>query len=93
LRFCFDEELEKDPIHMDFNAKEKTSTEMICVTLEIREGALTYRARLTTSSIQRALKIAGGGKPGRKVSLVFPGSQQPVEDKLLQTSNRHRSPR
>jgi hypothetical protein len=57
---------------------------MICVTLEIREGALTYRARVTTSSIERALEIAGGGKPGRKVSLVFPVSQQPVEDQLLQ---------
>jgi len=45
---------------------------MICVTVEIREGALTYRARVTTSSIERALKIVGGGKPGRKVRLVFP---------------------
>ena len=35
---------------------------MIRVTVEIREGALKYRA----------LKIAGGGKRGRRVRLVFP---------------------
>jgi hypothetical protein len=53
-------------------AKEKRSAKMICVTVEIREGAVTHRAQFTTSSIQRALKLAGGGKPGRKVRLVFP---------------------
>jgi len=58
---------------MDLNAKEKTSTEMIWVTLEICEGALTYRARISSSSIERALeKIAGRGKIGRKVRLIFP---------------------
>jgi hypothetical protein len=58
---------------MDLNAKEKTSTKMICATLEVREGALTYRAPVTASSIERALKkIAGGGKLGRKVRLVLP---------------------
>jgi hypothetical protein len=45
---------------------------MICVTVEIREGAVTRRARFTTSSIERALELAGGGKPGRRVRLVFP---------------------
>ena len=45
---------------------------MICVTVEIREGTVTRRARLTTSSIERALKLAGEGKPGRRVRLVFP---------------------
>ena len=45
---------------------------MIRVTLEISEDAITRRARFTTSSIQRALELAGGGKPGRKVRLVFP---------------------
>jgi hypothetical protein len=45
---------------------------MIRVAVEIREGALTHRTRVTASSIERALKIAGGGKPSRKVSLVFP---------------------
>jgi len=45
---------------------------MIRVSVEIREGALTYRARVTAPSIERALKIAGGGKPGRRVRLVFP---------------------
>jgi hypothetical protein len=50
----------------------KGSTEMICVTVEIREGSLTYRAHVTAPSIERALKIVGGGKPGRRVRLVFP---------------------
>jgi hypothetical protein len=45
---------------------------MICVTVEIREGSVTRRARLTTSSIERALKLAGEGKPGRRVRLIFP---------------------
>ena len=48
------------------------STEMIRVTVEIREGALTYRTRVTAPSIERALKIAGRGKPSRRVRLVFP---------------------
>jgi hypothetical protein len=46
---------------------------MICVTVEIREGALTRRARISApSSIGRALKIARDGKIGRRVRLVFP---------------------
>ena len=45
---------------------------MICVIVEIRESALTYRVRVTASSIKRALKITGRGKPGRRVRLVFP---------------------
>jgi hypothetical protein len=45
---------------------------MICVTIEIHEGATTRRVRLTSSSIERALELAGGGKPGRSVRLVFP---------------------
>ena len=52
--------------------KGKEIIEMISVTVEIREGALAHRTRVSAPSIQRALKIAGGGKPSRKVSLVFP---------------------
>jgi hypothetical protein len=52
--------------------KEIRSAKMICVTVEIRVGALTYLARVTAPSIERALEIAGGGKPGRRVHLVFP---------------------
>ena len=50
----------------------RESIKMIRVAIEIREGALTHRTRVTAPSIERALKIAGGGKPGRRVSLVFP---------------------
>jgi hypothetical protein len=45
---------------------------MIRVTVEIREGALTYRVRVTGPSIERALEITGEGKPGRRVRLLFP---------------------
>lgn len=45
---------------------------MICVTVEIGEGALTRRVRITAPSIERALKIAKAGKAGRKMRLVVP---------------------
>lgn len=45
---------------------------MIRVTVEVREGALTYRVRITAPSIERALKMAGNGAPGRRVRPVFP---------------------
>jgi len=44
---------------------------MVCVSVEIREGVLTRRVRITAPSIEWALKIAGGGKPGRGVRLLF----------------------
>jgi len=47
-------------------------TQMICVTIEIREGALTHRVQISAPSIERALKVAGGGKPARRVRLFFP---------------------
>jgi hypothetical protein len=50
----------------------KESTKMLRVTVEIREGALAYRTRVTAPSIEHALKIAGGVKPDRRVRLVFP---------------------
>ncbi len=55
----------------------KGNIKMNCVTVEIREGALTHRARVTVPSIERALKIAGGGEPGRRVHLVFPIDPEP----------------
>ena len=45
---------------------------MICVSAEIREGALTRWVWVTAPSIERALKIAEAGKPSRRVGLVFP---------------------
>ena len=52
--------------------KEMRSAKMICVTAEIREGVLMHRTRVTAPSIERALEIVGGGKPGRRVRLVLP---------------------
>ena len=60
------------PRRTDRRSEGKGNTEMICVTVEIHEGTLTYRARVIAPSIEHALKIAGGGKPGRRVRLVFP---------------------
>jgi hypothetical protein len=45
---------------------------MISIVVEIHEDALTYRTRVTAPSIERALKIVGGEKTGRRVHLVFP---------------------
>ena len=45
---------------------------MMCVSVKIREEALTRQVRITAPSIERALKIAGAGKPSRRVGLVFP---------------------
>jgi hypothetical protein len=53
-------------------AKQNRSAKMICVAVEIREGAITRRVQYTASSIERALELAGGGKPDRRVRLVFP---------------------
>jgi hypothetical protein len=51
---------------------EERRTEMIRITAEIGEGALTQRAQITAPSIEQALKMAGEGKPGRRVRLLFP---------------------
>ena len=45
---------------------------MLRVTIEIREGAVTRRVRISAPSIERALEMAGDGTPGRGVRLVFP---------------------
>jgi hypothetical protein len=45
---------------------------MIRVSVEIREGVFTRRVRITAPSIERALRMAGDGKPARRVRLLFP---------------------
>jgi hypothetical protein len=45
---------------------------MVSVTLEVREGPVSRRIRVTARSIERALAMAGDGEPGRTVSVVFP---------------------
>ena len=46
---------------------------MICVSVESREGALTYQVRVTAPSIERALEIVREVKPGRRrVRFLFP---------------------
>jgi hypothetical protein len=52
--------------------RRKRNTEMVRVTVEVREGALTNRVRVTAPSIERALEIVGEGKSGRRVRLLFP---------------------
>ncbi len=52
--------------------KEMRCARMISVTVEIREGDLTRRERVTAPSTERAPEIVGRGKPGRRVDLAFP---------------------
>ena len=51
---------------------EEGKSEMICVSVEVVDGAGTRRVRATAPSIEGALKIAGGGVPGRRVRILFP---------------------
>jgi hypothetical protein len=52
--------------------KEMRSAKMICVSVEISDGALTHRVQVTAPSIERALEITGEEMPGRRVRLLFP---------------------
>jgi hypothetical protein len=54
------------------SSHEERRTKMIRVTAEIGEGALTQRQQITAPSIKQALKMAGEGKLGLRVRLVFP---------------------
>jgi hypothetical protein len=45
---------------------------MIRVSVEVREHAVTRRVQISAPSIERALKMAGNGGPGRRVRLIFP---------------------
>ena len=45
---------------------------MICVTVEVREDAVARRMRVIAPSIERAMKMAGDEKRGRRVRLLFP---------------------
>src|SRR5215207_6275662 len=45
---------------------------MVCVSVEIREGDFTRRVWISAPSVERALEIAGEGKPRRGVRLLFP---------------------
>jgi len=52
--------------------KEMRSAKMICVSVEISDGALTHWVQVTAPSIERALEITGEEMPGRRVRLLFP---------------------
>lgn len=52
--------------------KEMRSAKTICVTVEIRDGAITRQVRVSAPSIALALRIAGDGMPSHRVRLVFP---------------------
>ncbi|MDP8950790.1 MAG: hypothetical protein M3N18_00840 [Actinomycetota bacterium] len=45
---------------------------MMCVSVEIGEGAPTRRVRIIAPSIEWVLKIARAGTPGHRTRLVFP---------------------
>ena len=50
---------------------------MPCVTVEVREGAVTRRVRIVAPTIERAMKMAGAGTPGCVVRLLFPIDPNP----------------
>lgn len=45
---------------------------MICVTIEIRDSALTRWVRIIAPSVERALEVAGSRRPGSRVRLLSP---------------------
>jgi hypothetical protein len=45
---------------------------VICVIVEVREDAVTRRLQIVAPSIERAMKMAGDEKRGRRVRLLFP---------------------
>lgn len=45
---------------------------MLCVAVEIRERTVVRRVRITAGSLERALSMAGEGRPEREVSLIVP---------------------
>lgn len=45
---------------------------LICVTVEILERGTSQRARISAPGIARALEVAGDGKSGREVRILFP---------------------
>ena len=61
-------------VHSGYRSGEarERDTKMVRVTVEVREGALTYRVRVSAPSIERALEIVGEEKPSRRVRLLFP---------------------
>ena len=51
---------------------------MVCVTVEVKERAATRRARIIAGSVERALVLAGAGRPGRGVRLLFAADAEPL---------------
>ena len=45
---------------------------MITFCVSVKEGAISRRVRITAASIERAMRIAGEGAPGREVIPIFP---------------------
>lgn len=63
---------------------------MVRVSVEVDDGAAKFRVTVQAESIRRALEIAGDGKPGRNVRVIFPldpeaffdqGSEEPVAER------------
>ncbi len=44
----------------------------IRVSVEIHEGPVSRRVRITAPSIRQTLALAGDGKPGKRVRLISP---------------------
>jgi hypothetical protein len=58
-------------MQVESKSRERRKADMMCVSVKIREEALR-QVRITAPSIEWALKIAGAGKPERRIRIVFP---------------------
>ena len=45
---------------------------MITFCVSVEEGSVVRRVRVTAASMERAMRLAGRGEPGREVTPVFP---------------------
>ncbi len=45
---------------------------MVRITVQVRSGAIRYRVEIQAENIRRALDIAEGVNPGRKLKVTFP---------------------
>jgi hypothetical protein len=54
----------------DRNRRERR-TNMVRVTIEVKGRTDSRRVRITAPSVERALEMAGAGRPGRRVRMIF----------------------
>jgi len=51
---------------------------MIQVTIEVKGKTVCRRMRVTAPSVERALELAGAGRPDKRVRVVFPVDSEDI---------------